>query len=149
LVDGGGDQAGHVLALAKDVWERVGERGNGLNGREGELADGIGLIKAEDTLDLVVVDVFLDTDDVGVEVLDVGDIGEDKSLCWVEAERDDVLDVVETHLNGALRTVQLKFRPVDVLLIVSDLDNKRHVKSVLQVLREDERNSVTHVEGVS
>ena len=105
--------------------------------------------EAKNALDLVEVDVLLDPDHVRVQVLDVLDIGKDKSLLWVEAEGDDVLDVAYAHCDCAFGTLEFKLGAVDVLLVVCDLDHNRHVECFLHPLAEDERDGVPKMESFS
>lgn len=93
--------------------------------------------------------MLLDPDHVRVQVLNVLDIGKDKSLLWVKTEGDNVLDVADAHCNCAFGALEFKLGPVDVLLIVCDLDHNRHVKCFLHPLAEDERDGVSKMEGFS
>jgi len=56
------------------VRESIGETRGSLDGWECELSHVIGVVEAEDTLDLVVVDVLLHFKHVRVQVLDVIDV---------------------------------------------------------------------------
>ena len=82
-------------------------------------------------------------------MLNVANIREDEGLFGVESESNDVFNVVDAHLDGAFLTFKLILWLVDVFLIIGDLDDQRHIKGLLQVLSEQEGNSVTHVQCVS
>lgn len=131
------------------MWERIAECGGGLNGWERKLADVVWLIEAENTFDLVVINVFLHFDNVGVKMLNVFDVWENECLGGVESKRNYVFDVVKTHLNSSLWSFKLHLWLVNVLLIVCDLDHEGHVESLLEVPCENEGNSVAHVESLS
>ena len=147
MINGGRDQAGEV-SIAEDMRERVRKSGDGLNRRERELSNVVALFESENALDLTVVNVLLDADHVLVHVLDVVDVGEDKGLLGVEAECKDIFDISEAHGDGAFGAVKLDLLLVDVLLVISDLNDKRDVEDALEPLCEDEGDAVTHVEGI-
>lgn len=149
LINGGRDDTWNVGTLAVDVREGVREARSGLDGRKGKFADVVRLVKAEDALDLVEVNVFLHANHVGIELLNVFNVTEDKSLLGIKSEGDNVLDVAETHRNRALRTFKIKFRAVDELLIVSDLNHDGNVKSLLQPLAHNEWDGVAQVKRFS
>ena len=48
LVYGAGDEAAHIFPPAKDVGEAVRDAGGGLGGREGDFADVVRFVQAED-----------------------------------------------------------------------------------------------------
>lgn len=137
------------MSSAEDVRESVRESRYGLNRRERELSNVVLRLEAKDALNLRVVDVLLDADHVRVHVANVVDIAEDESLLGVETEREDILDIVASHLVRALGTIKVDLRFVNVLLVVSDLDDKGHVKNALEPLSEDEGHAMAHVESVS
>lgn len=51
--------------------ESVAECGHSLHSRKCELANAVGLVEAEDTLDLVEIDVLLNLNHVRVQVLNI------------------------------------------------------------------------------
>lgn len=120
-----------------------------MHGRERILSDVLVLLKSEDSLDLAIIDMFLELDDVGVQFFNVVNVGEDESFFGIEPKRENIFDVVLAHLIGTLRPVQLNLLLVQVLLIVRDLDHQRHIEGLLEPLRENEGHTVTHVECVS
>lgn len=67
LIDGAGDEAGHILGVAEDEGKRRRERRRRLRGREADLADAITVAEAEDALHLVERHALLDADHVLVE----------------------------------------------------------------------------------
>jgi hypothetical protein len=86
LVDTLGDEARDVGSLSEDVGERVGEGGDGLDGRVGELAAVVTFVDAEYALELVVGDAFLDFADVLIEdSAHVFCVGEDEGSVKVES----------------------------------------------------------------
>jgi len=147
LVDGSGDEAGDVGTGAVDVGEGGAEGGDGLNSGEGVFTNWVVFFEAEGSLDLVIRDVFLDFEDVFVELVDIPAVREDKSLLGVEAKRDYVLDVVDAHVDGAGLSFEFQVLLEQVLLVVGDLDDKGNVEHLLQPLGENHGDAVTHVEG--
>ena len=147
LVDGSGDEAGDVGTGAVDVGEGGAEGGDGLNSGEGVLTNWVVFFEAEGSLDLVIRDVFLDFEDVFVELVNIPAVREDKSLLGVEAKRDYVLDVVDAHVDGAGLSFEFQVLLEQVLLVVGDLDDKGNVEHLLQPLGENHGDAVTHVEG--
>ena len=75
-------------------------------------------------------------------MLNVLYIGEDEGLFGIEPKGNDLLDVALSHLN---RLVQRQLWPVQVLFIISDLDDARNVEHLLQPLSHDEGNRVSHM----
>ena len=90
--------------------------------------------------------MLLELQNVGVEILDVLYVRKDKGLLRIKTESDNILDVGDSHLNGLLKSI---LRSVEILLIVSNLDNYRNIESFLEVSGEDERNSVAQMESLS
>lgn len=82
-------------------------------------------------------------------MLNVLNVRENEGLFRIEAKRDDVFDVFLAHRNRACLAVEFTLGPIDVLLVVGDLNHKRHVERILKVLREQEWNTVTHVQRAS
>jgi len=78
--------------------ERIWERRYSLNRRVGKFTNIIRLIEAKDTLDLIEVDMFLDSDCVRVEVVDVVSISKNESFLHVESKSDDLLYILQSHL---------------------------------------------------
>jgi hypothetical protein len=58
LVDGAGDEAAHVLAVAKDVWEHAREAGRCLHRWEADLADVVVLREPKDAAHLAAAQVI-------------------------------------------------------------------------------------------
>jgi len=149
LINGGWDQACYIFTCAEDVGERVTEGGSGLNRWKSKFTDIIRIIKAENAFDLIKIDVLLYTDHIGIQVLNVPNVRKNESLLWIKTKGDDILDVVDAHLDCAILTFKFILRLVDILFIVSDLNDERHIKSLLQVLREEEWDRVPHVQRIS
>ncbi len=149
LIDGGWDQTCYIFTCAEDVGERVTEGGSGLNWWESKFSDIVRLIKAENAFDLIEIDVLLYTDHIGIQVLNVSDVRKNESLLWIKTKGDDILDVVDAHLDCTILTFKFILRLVDILFIVGDLDDERHIKSLLQVLCEEEWDRVPHVQRIS
>ena len=78
--------------------ERIWERRYSLNRRVGKFTNIIRLTEAKDTLDLIEVDMFLDSDCVRVEVVDVVSISKNESFLHVESKSDDLLYILQSHL---------------------------------------------------
>ena len=93
--------------------------------------------------------MFLHADHVRVHVADVVNVREDEGLCWIKAERQDILHVIAPHLDRAFWPIKLNLLLVDVLLVVGGLNHEGHVEDALQPLRENERDTVSHVKCVS
>jgi len=129
--------------------ESIWESRDGLDGRERKLSNIVGFFETKDAFDLGVVDVFLDTNDIRVHMLNVVNIWEDEGLFRVEAESKNVFDIVFSHLDGTFGTIKLNLRLVDILLIVGDLNDEGHVEDALQPLSEDEGDAMAHVKCVS
>ena len=123
--------------------ERVTECRGGLYRWEREFSNVVRLVETKNTFNLVVIDVLLDFDNVRVQMLDVFDVGKDECFFWVKAESNNVFYVVYSHRHCAFWTFELKLWSVNIFLIIGDLDNERNVESFLQVLGEDEWDSVT------
>ena len=87
--------------------------------------------------------MLLNANHIGVQMANVLSVVENECLLRVEAESNNIFDVVTRHLQGSLGALKLKLRPVDVLLIISDLNHKRKVKNFLQILCENHGNAVT------
>ena len=107
------------------------------------------MVEAENTFDLVEVDVLLDFDDVGIKFFDVFDVTKDESLFWVKTECDDVFNIVNAHLDSSFRSFKFKLWTIYILLVICNLDNHRDVKSLLHVLTHDERNRVSKMKCFS
>ena len=136
------------MAISKDVREGIGKSGHSLNRRESELSDVVLRQKAEDALDLRIVHMLLNANDVRVHVADIIDIAEDECLLRVETKGENILDIVASHLVGALGSIKFNLLLVNVLLVISDLNNEGYVENTLEPLGEDERHTVTHMEGI-
>lgn len=93
--------------------------------------------------------MLLHFDNIRVQVLDVFNVREDESLFWIKTKSNDILNIVNTHCDCALRSFKLEFWPIYVLFIVGDLNNQRHIKCVLQILGEDKWNSVSQMKCLS
>lgn len=59
------------------------------------------LFEPEDSLDLAIIDVFLELDYVGVQLLDVVNIGENERFVGVEPKGKDIANVILAHLIGS------------------------------------------------
>ena len=103
--------------------ERVTEGGSSLNRWESKFSDIVRLIEAENAFDLIEINVLLDTNHIGIQMLNVSDIRKNKGLLWVKTKSDDILNVVDAHLDRAILAFKFILRLVDILLIVGDLDN--------------------------
>lgn len=113
------------------MWERVTEGGSSLNRRERKFPNVVRFVESENSFNLIEIDMLLHFDNIRVQVLDVFNVREDERLFWIKTKSNDILNIVNTHCDCALRSFKLEFWPVDVLLIVGDLNNKRHIKCVL------------------
>ena len=89
------------------------------------------LFEPEDSLYLAIIDVFLELDYVGVQLLDVVNIGENEGFVGVEPKRKDIANVILAHLIGSFRPIQLNLLLVQILLVVSDLNDQGHVEGFL------------------
>ena len=107
------------------------------------------MVEAENTFDLVEIDVLLDFDDVGIKFFDVFDVTKDESLFWVKTECDDVFNIVNAHLDSSFRSFKFKLWTIYILLVICNLDNHRDVKSLLHVLTHDEGNRVAKMKCFS
>ena len=76
-------------------------------------------------------------------MLYVLDIGKNEGFGWIKPKRNNILNVVDAHSDCTFWSFKLKLRSVDVLLVVSDLDHKGNIESILQILSENKWNSVT------
>ena len=100
LVDSLRDEAWHLCVVTKDVREWVWERGSSLDGWEGYLATVAASIDSEDSFDLIESHVFLNFENIRVQIMDVLHVWEDEGLLRIKSESDDVLDVGLAHLNS-------------------------------------------------
>mmetsp|Transcript_2922 Transcript_2922/g.6084 ORF Transcript_2922/g.6084 Transcript_2922/m.6084 type:complete len:286 (+) Transcript_2922:900-1757(+) len=145
LIDGAGDEALELLALAEHVREAVGEGRGRLHGGEGNLGDGVLIGEPEDAARLVEGDALRDGHHVAVEVAaHVVEVVEDERALGVETNCNDVLCILESQTPRLLNGDSLP----DGLLVVSQLDHKGNFEGVLQVLGEHEWNQVAHVQGL-
>lgn len=85
-----------------------------------ELSDGVILVEAESSLDLVHCSILLDLDGVGVKVLDITRIHEDENFLWIVSEGYDVLNIADGHL---LHSFEVKLGSVQIFLIIGDLND--------------------------
>eukprot|EP00470_Lotharella_oceanica_P005389 CAMPEP_0170177056 /NCGR_PEP_ID=MMETSP0040_2-20121228/9793_1 /TAXON_ID=641309 /ORGANISM="Lotharella oceanica, Strain CCMP622" /LENGTH=97 /DNA_ID=CAMNT_0010419567 /DNA_START=904 /DNA_END=1197 /DNA_ORIENTATION=+ len=92
--------------------------------------------KPKYTVDGIPRNTLLYLTDVRVEVLDVVQVGEDKRLGNIKPHGNDVLGVFE----GQAMVLRERLVLPEELLIVRELDHQRHVKYLLKILREHERN---------
>lgn len=134
LVDAAGNQAGDVPA-AEDVGEAGGEAGSRLNSGISSHAAVVAHLKAEDSAEGIEIDVTLEAANIRVEIAHVLRVDEDEGLLRVQADCDDVLDVLVGQVGEFFQVASLL---VEVLLVVSHLNDERHVEGLLQVLAEDE-----------
>eukprot|EP00754_Rhynchopus_humris_P036804 Rhum_TRINITY_DN18897_c0_g1::Rhum_TRINITY_DN18897_c0_g1_i1::g.168709::m.168709 len=142
LVDGTGDEArDRTLRVREDVRESTGEGRCRLDRGEAPLADVVRHAEPEAAADLVGGDGLGDAGNGLVHGAVVLEVAEDKGLLRVEAEGNDVLDVLERHV---LDLVHGQVLPVE-LLVVRDLDHQRDIERVLKPLREHEGDQVPHV----
>ena len=111
-----------------------------------KLPDGVILVEAESTLDLVHCGVLLDLDSVGVQVLDITRIHEYENFLWVVPEGNDVLDIADGHL---LHSFEVKLGSVQIFLIIGDLDDQGYIESLLQIVIDDEGNGMTKMKCLS
>lgn len=149
LVDRCRNQTRHVLARAEDVREGIRKGRHGLDRGIGELAHVVRLVKTKNALDLVEVHMLLHLNHVCVHGSDVLGVEEHKGLLGVETESKDVFNVAEAHLGCTFLSVEVHVLVIQVLFVISDLDNKRNVKSLLEILRKHHWNAVAHVHGIS
>ena len=131
------------------MWERIGECWSCLDRWERKLSDVVRFVKSKDSLQLIVVDMLLHFDNIGVQFPDILDVRENECLLGIEAESYDVHDVCFAHLDRSLLSFQIQLRSIEVLLIVSNLDHNGYIEDTLQVLTEDERNTVTDVDSIA
>jgi hypothetical protein len=89
------------------VRERIAECRSRLNRGKRKFPNIIRLIETENTLDLVKIDVLLDFNDIGVQMMDVFNIRKDECFFWVKAESNNVLYIVDSHRHGAFWTFEL------------------------------------------
>lgn len=82
-------------------------------------------------------------------MLNVFNVWENKGFSWIETERNNVFYVVDTHSDSTFWSLKLKFRSVDVFLIVCDLNYERNIKCILQILGKDKWNSMTEMKSFS
>jgi hypothetical protein len=94
LINSGWDQTWDISLLAKDVLEGAGEGWHCLSWWERPFSQIFRFVKAKDTLDLVQSDVFLHLKDIWVHMSDILAIAKDKGLLWVEAESNNIFNVV-------------------------------------------------------
>lgn len=73
-------------------------------------------------------------------------VQEDEGLLRTETEGDDVLDVADAHVHHMVIT---QLRPVQIFFIVSDLNDKRHIESLLHVSVHDKWNGMPEVKCLS
>ena len=144
LVDCFRDYAGDVSARAEYVRETVGETGNCLQWGIGPFADVVTAGEAETALHLVHCGVFLHSQEVRVEVVDVGGVCEDEGLVHVEAACDYIADV---FFGEVLHVLEREFGPVEVFFVVGYLDHHWDVEDVLHPFVEDKWNHVAQVQG--
>ena len=78
----------------------------------------------------------------GIEVMDVLGVHQDLGDLGVEAQGDDVQQVLVGHVPGVL---ELEIVVEQELLVVGELEVQRHVEGVLQVLGEHPGHEVAEV----
>jgi hypothetical protein len=100
LINSGWDQTWDISLLAKDVLEGAREGWHCLSWGERPFTQILRFVKAKDTLDLVQRDVLLHLQDIWVHVSDILAIAKDKSLLWVEAESNNIFNVVQPVLDA-------------------------------------------------
>lgn len=87
--------------------------------------------------------MFLHPHDIGVQRAHVLRVDEDKGFLWIISQSYDVLDILNSH---ALELLQVSFFP-EVLLVIGNLDDKRDIESVLEVLIENEGKHVAEMKS--
>lgn len=87
--------------------------------------------------------MLLHPHDIWIQRAHVLRVDEDESFLWIISQSYDVLDVLNSH---ALELLQVSFFP-EVLLVIGNLDDKRHVENILKVLVENERKHVTKMKS--
>jgi hypothetical protein len=153
LIDGAGDQAHNLLVLlvisAEYVGKRRGEGRSGLHGRKHDLADVVRhathhallvglsvtwvvLLAGGDETERCAcgsgAGAFLNLQDVWVHGSDVIQVAENEGLVHVKSYGNDVLRVFKGK-PVALLQLQLRFK--QELLVISKLNNQRHIEYVL------------------
>lgn len=126
--------------------ESVTEGRHCLQGRIGVLSDWVRLSETKQSFYLVVVHCLLHFQEVRVQILDVVCICKDEGLLWVKAESNDIFDVTKGHLSHLLIG---KLGSVKELLIIRHLNHYWHIKCFLQILAENEGNSVSKMQCLS
>mmetsp|Transcript_56151 Transcript_56151/g.64089 ORF Transcript_56151/g.64089 Transcript_56151/m.64089 type:complete len:224 (-) Transcript_56151:324-995(-) len=146
LIDSLGNQTSNISSVTEDMRERIGETGSCLNSREGEFSTVVTIVESENTSDLVGGNMSLTLQNVGVQVLDVFDIGENESFLGVKSTGNDIFNIFHSHLNAL---IQFEILFMNILFIISDLDDQRDIKSLLQVFSENKGNKMTKVQTLT
>lgn len=117
-----------------------------MDGWVGKLADGVILVEAEGTLDLVHCGILLDLYSVWIKVLNVSRVHENEHFLWVVAEGNNILDIANCHL---LYSFEVKLRSVQIFLIIGDLDDQGYIESLLQIVVDDEGDGMAKMQCLS
>jgi hypothetical protein len=112
----------------------------------GKLPDGVILVEAESTLDLVHCGILLDLYSVRIKVLNVSRVHEYENFIWVVAEGNDILDIANGHF---LHCFEVKLGSVQIFLIIGDLYNQGYIESLLQIVVDDEGDGMTKMKCLS
>lgn len=113
------------------MWEWVTESGRSLYRWECELSNIVWFIESKNAFYLVVINMLLDTKYIRVQMLDVLNVRENESFLWIKTKSNDILNIVDAHLNCTFGSIKFALRSVDVFFIISDLNDKRYIECIL------------------
>mmetsp|Transcript_33411 Transcript_33411/g.66062 ORF Transcript_33411/g.66062 Transcript_33411/m.66062 type:complete len:631 (+) Transcript_33411:644-2536(+) len=139
------------LALAPEHdGKGVRKTGRRLYGRKRHLPNIGRSLKPEDAVDRAGGDALPDSHHRGIHSSDVVQIREQKGFLFVEPARQNVLGVLQRQPVKVVEVVPVFVRVLALeqkLLVVRHLDDQGDVERLLQPLRHEEGNQVSHVHG--
>jgi hypothetical protein len=86
----------------------------------------------------------LESAHIGIEFSHIFRVDEDKGFFRIQSNSDDVLDVFISQSGELFKITALL---MEIFLIICNLDDKRNVKSFLEILAEDEWEHMSKMES--
>ena len=118
----------------------------GLNCRKGNLTNIIRLIDPEASSDLIEGQSLLETSHIRVHMANILGIEKNERFFQIETKCENILDILNAH-SGVLSNIFVS--SMEILLIVSDLDDQGHVKGFLHVFSENKWDEMTHMHRIA
>ena len=128
LVNSRWDKTRYFIVRPKYMRERIRKCWHCLNRWISKFSYAIIILEAENSTNLTQSNMLLRFDYIWIHLLNIIWVTEDKCLFWIKSECNNILDIVVSHAKSLFPGLLFV---VKVFLIISDLNDKGHVKCFL------------------